>query len=385
MAAKPKYLDSSWVKYHPSVHLIRTPIVALNALNGGGLSMNSIGEYWGNSMSGKSTFVYQTGGLFLEDYGPRARILILDVEASANLLRLKHVFNIVPGFLENEDGNVIEVDTYLEPLADPRVTLCRAATVEGACTRIRHHMKKAADEGTFLYVVWDSITASVPSVEAEEFARAAAEQDVANAYKGGMMLKPRIIRQQLNAVMADMWFSPVFIAIINQASTYVTRFTSGEHSTGGYALKHNAHYRIHFDCVKTEKSDDGKVLYTQTKIEVEKSKYSPRIENVDIYIMDTAGGKIDPVHEAAWGMYNRGFFNAASGNYRVLPAIKEFMGDDRPIFEGSRKWKALTADEDGEVLRLYRDYLIKDYRQTFMLLDEFYKEREILLEKINNA
>lgn len=372
------YLDPSWPKYDPILDLVETPIIAANILNGGGVSMNSIMEAWGNSMSGKSTTWYQTAGMFLKQYGKRARVLIGDVEASANVLRLSKVFDIGIGFLENEEGEVQEADPDVFDHIDERVTLCRAATVEGLCGRIRTHMARAKREGTFLLVIWDSLTASVPKTEAEEYARAAAEEDEAAAFKGGMMLKPRIIRQQLNAIMADMWFTPVLILIINQASTKITRFGSSEHSTGGYALKHNAHYRVHFDQQKTEKSDDGKVLFTHSTVEFEKSKYSPRVADVGIYIKDTAGGKVSPKDEAAWGLYHRGFFNAASGNYKIKEDMRKMFpeGFESELFEKSRKWKAIIEDADGEVERCYRVFLEHDYRSTFSLLDEMYRHKE---------
>lgn len=367
--------------YIPVRDLVRTPIDMLNIYSGGGLQFNSIIEAWGNPASGKSTFCYQTLGYLLEDYGDKAEILILDVEASANELRLSKVFGITPGFKMNEEGVVKPV-----PRGDPRVTLCHAPTVEGASTRILKAIIEAEKRGRFLGIVWDSLTASSPAKEHEETEKAAEKGEEGQSYVGGMMYKPRVVKAALNSIIQQMWYTPVILFIVNQASTYIGRFTSGETSTGGYGLKHNVHYKIYFDHQKSLSDDDDPHVrvMTHTLVTVEKSKNSPKVVDIPIYIRDTTGGRIDPVEEIARVAYDKGWFIAKGGWYSFKDPLRSAMLERYPdladFFDKSWRWSEFVSNsEDAKKAReVIREYLQIYARDKFFLVNEFYAEKDRL-------
>ena len=85
------------MEYNPIIHKVPTPIDTINIVGCGGINLSTMSELWGPPRGGKSTFAYQTAGMFLKEYGEWARVLIIDAEGSADLIRLEYVFGIRPG------------------------------------------------------------------------------------------------------------------------------------------------------------------------------------------------------------------------------------------------------------------------------------------------
>lgn len=71
--------------------VIRTPIDTVNIFGAGGIRQGTISEIYGFEKSGKSTFSYQTGGLFLSD-NANGVVHIIDAENSVDRLRLELTF-----------------------------------------------------------------------------------------------------------------------------------------------------------------------------------------------------------------------------------------------------------------------------------------------------
>lgn len=366
------------MSFNPILHKVRTPIEFINIAGAGGLQLGSMIEPWGNPKAGKSTFCYQCAELFLEDYKDKALVLIIDAENSANLLRLRKVFNLDPcniGSATSESDNRV----YLEP----------GMTIELANAAIQKYMKKAQDENKYLFVIWDSITASAPQAEfdaLEESIKKLANKDeiknkdLAKEFAGGMMLKPRVIRSTLNSILTRMWQQPVIIFIINQATTAITRFGSKEDSSGGYGFKHNIHYRIRFSYKKDLHAEGFIKKGTQSVVDFGKTKHMPSLKEFPIIIHDDIGGKIIQGAELPIIATEMEWIKSNGGYFKLSPELRERFPKDHDFREDkNRRFKTIIQDLDFK--KIIRKAFVDYFRDNFQLVNWEYEELEVLAKQ----
>ena len=355
--------------YNPIIHRIKTPVEMLNIVGVGGLHLNTIVECWGNPQSGKSTFSYQTGGMYLEQFGDDAELLILDAESSIDISRLRHAYNIRP----------CNIKGVRNP--DSRVSVQPGFTLESGETEILKKVKEIKKDNRSLLVIWDSISATMPKTEFEDILKAMENEDESNPYAGGMMLKARVLKRTLNSLMLNTWQLPVTIILINQATTSIGRYHSKETSGGGYGLKHNRHYGIRFNFQKKFGEDGYFAEGTLTHLTLEKSKFSPNLFDIPVYIRDNLGGVIDPIEEIITVAFNMGIIVQRGGWYRLGEEAMKRFNDDETVKEYFPcRWAKLKT-----ILGLptfIRAQIETLFRSNYKLVDFAYQDRDEELKLI---
>lgn len=251
---------------------VRTPLYVLNCILGGGVPLSVISEASGPPSSGKSTFFYQTAGLFQKQY-PKGVVMILDIEASMDNSRLK----------------TLGVDTS-------RVLRLPSTTMESAFKNLFVVLEKVAkkiecgeSDINELFVVYDTI--STGGTEKQHTA-AIEGKGVMNA--GGMQEAARVLKQNIANLFPYIERIPIHLGLLNQVFTQFGTWTSSVSSGGGFGLKHGAH--IHFNFSKgNEVLEDGFLVENKGSMKLEKSKLSPKILDIPCNIDITKGGIIDEV------------------------------------------------------------------------------------------
>jgi len=364
------------MEFNPILHKIRTPIKLFNITGVGGFEQGTLLELWGNPKSGKSTFCYQTAQAFLEDYGDTARVLILDAENSANLLRLKTVFNLKPCNVGR--GRDLDERVFVEP----------AITLEQGMNTTLKYIKQAKDDGKFLLVIWDSITVSSPEKEYEEILASVESDKEVNNFSGGMMLRPRVLKFVLNQILAHSSNAPVTVLLINQATTAITRFGGREDSSGGYGLKHNIHYRIQFNWsgATQDKENDSLKTETLSQVTVNKSKHIPSLQKIPIVISDTDGGRIDPSAELITFLRDAGVIKK-KGAWNTFgdELIDRYAADhgnlsDDEVAKLKKNFMQNDARTRQDILDVCTWFLTGWFRDKYTLVNAAYEEYETELK-----
>lgn len=335
--------------WHPSRNKIKTPIEILNIVGAGGLEFSSMIECWGEPASGKSTFAYQVGEIFLEQYKDDAIVLILDSENSANLIRLNKVFNLRPCNTPFNDKD-----------KDPRVFLEPAHTLEEASFTAGRYIENAVKNNKFLYIIWDSITVSRPKAEKLAFEEAIKSGDY-DQYKAGMMLKPRVLKSCLNDLLNAIYLKPVVIMLINQATTSIGKYHSSVDSSGGYGLKHDIHYRLNFELQKRLGETELYRTGTMSHLNINKSKHGPALTNVPVFIYDTLGGKISIGEEVPIVANTMGLITQAGGWYKIsADGVPESL---------NKSWRLPDLIASTEAREFLKKAITDYFRKQFKLLD----------------
>jgi RecA/RadA recombinase len=379
-AAPKKKAAVEALQYNPALHKARTASAMLNAAGCGGFDFSTLAEIWGPPKSGKTTFCYQSAELFLEDYGDAAMVLILDAENSANALRLLKVFHIGIG----NHPHVREQDR------DPRVFIEPAFTFEMVTETVARYVKLAKAQGKFLLVIWDSVTVTRPAKEREMFdsvlnAKEKQEQgeplnkDDKEAIARGVgrrmdvtQLRTQMLKWALNQLMSEIYMQPVMILLINQATTQFTSYGTKEASGGGYGFKHNIHYSIKFSFVK--KLGENPLFHTGTlsRMYVEKSKSMPSLNDVEIFIRDDLGGKLEPGMEAAKSGITLGIVTQKSGGWYLVR--DEFLPEGSPLRGKNLQLKELAAS--AEAVAGVQLGIERHLRDNFQMLEWEYERRD---------
>lgn len=395
--------------------VIRTPIDTVNIFGAGGIRQGSIAEIYGFEKSGKSTFSYQTGGLFLKD-NPQGVVHIIDVENSVDLLRLREVFkyemrrvkvhhcrtlesafsllNRLSEQLENQSIGKFKVGKKefkiltkekLEEMDDNSFFMyCdeheiketdRLEAMDSLLVRGLIRGNKDDDYMTPIFAIWDTIAVSKPKVEYEAAMKG---EDAMNA--GGLGMKARVIELHACALLASMGGKPYTVFVLNQIR--LTGFGSwtgpSETSSGGNALKHNCHYRFKFTQLTTKDIREGNYneamggkTGTTSKVTLEKAKFCPITQDIEIYINDQLGGVIVPSEELAKIALKIGLIEPVRG-----PA---FIFKDHP--ETKFTWLKESKTEGDKYISnnpQVRNHLMqeitKHYRKSYFTMDHLYRD-----------
>lgn len=250
---------------------VTTPLYVINCIYGGGLPLGVMTEISGPPASGKSTFSYQCLGNYQKEY-PDGIPVIYDMEASMDVSRLE----------------VLGVNTRrcLRKQAD---TIDKAfAAMFKSLNEILELKKKKPNITTFQ--IYDSLSSGGTNKQHEKTSEG---ESAFNA--GSMMEAPRIIKQNLANVITYFEHFPMFLGLINQVfmqgiGTYVPKAESG----GGFGLKHLCHAHIKF-FKGEEVYENGFLMGNISKVNLEKSKLSPKFIDIPCYIDAASGGKIDEI------------------------------------------------------------------------------------------
>lgn len=215
--------------------------------------------------------------------------------------------------------------------------------------------------------IWDTIAVTKPRVEVD-----AALEGENSVNAGGMGLAARLNTQYLSIILAEQTSRPLHLMILNQVRLAGFGSYQGPYQTssGGNALKHNAHYRLCFNQIRKNWDEDlGMNVGTLSKVTLEKSKFCPTTQDVFLDINDRLGGVIVPSQESASVCAALGLLKSGGGWWRFTdPELDEEVG-------------GLRWDDNGKDQHIYNNpsirekaisQLMKHYRVAYTTLDMLY-------------
>lgn len=333
---------------------VRTPIEALNCLLGGGLPMGIVAHIYGEPKAGKSTFLYQTMGLFQEDY-PDGISVIVDMESSADPNRLKS----------------LGVDVS-------RVVRLPATSIENGFISLMNLIKNAEGipdlENVPIFVIWDTISKGMATDSTIQSRMAAMER--ARVIKGYMSELQKMIERH-----------DFFLGLLNQIIYTTDRYGNRKtEAGGGIALKHDNQFSMFFR-LKSDEFDDYNMLVGRvSEAIIDKSKICPEVRNIPYYMDVTEGALIKSSESLTRYMYNLGILDPGSkGWYSFQRTLDHEFCDklSRFVFErlginGSQKLR--WNDFDREISS--SDIILSVLKHMYMLLVEskFSLQKEVMKE-----
>lgn len=279
----------------------RTPIELINILLGGGLPLNGIYHTWGLPKGGKSTWLYQSMGMFQKQY-PNGVCLIVDTESSADGNRLRA--------LGVDPSNVMRLPT---------------TSIESGFLALLKIIKNKQSNKELkdlpLFIIWDTISRGQATDESS--------QSRMNA-----MERARIIKGYLTKLSAEVEKQPFILGLINQVIQQTDSYGNVKLlSGGGIALQHDNHLSFKI-MPKSEEADGSFIISKISLMSIDKSKVSPEIRNIPIRIDVTKGGVIDP--EGSFFEFcieNVAFFNNGGGWFSITDRFKEYLYEYSEMLE----------------------------------------------------
>lgn len=251
---------------------VTTPLVVLNCIYGGGVPLSILSEVSGVTGSGKSTFLYQCMANYQRDY-PNGVSVIVDMETSMDTNRLES----------------LGVDTD-KVLRLPATTLEKAFASLFTLLNKVLTLKEQYDDVS-VFVIYDSLAAGGTDKEEQ-----AVNKGESAFGKGTIQEDVRIIKKNLKLLLPYFEKLPMFVGLINQVFVHPNMrnpaIPAKIESGGGNALKHLCHTHIVFGNSK-ENYEGTFLIGSESKMELHKSKLSPRMINIPCYIDSTKGGRID--------------------------------------------------------------------------------------------
>lgn len=185
---------------------VETPVLPLNAFLGGGFPLGIMAEFYGEPSSGKSSFSYQVIGRFQEQY-PNGVAVIIDVESSVDKDRMRQ--------LGCDPENVLRLP---------------AGTMQEGFEQMLDMLKKKSNNPKAkdmpVLVLYDTIAISPTD---EQF-------DTGEMDAGGMMQKPRVIKNYLSMLLPLLEDQPVTFLFLNQITTKKSGRYYKKGSGGGFGL-----------------------------------------------------------------------------------------------------------------------------------------------------
>lgn len=253
--------DTSFGVMHDRIK-VPTPIPQLNCILGGGIPMGIIIEAFGDPASGKSSTWYQTMGNFQKTY-PEGLSIIVDTEASVDSQRMP--------FMGIDSSKVLRIP---------------ATSVESGFDQVFKILdKKLKNPETAklpVFIIWDTISVGATEKQLED----------SGVYSGGMAERARVIKTMLQMLAPRIEKQPIIVVLLNQVSTQMGTYRPSLTSTGGWAIKHNAHLRLQYKGGKEDK-DGMFAIRKHSTIDMVKSKISPCFNDLGIVLDNTKGGVID--------------------------------------------------------------------------------------------
>lgn len=334
-----------------------TPLSVLNCIFGEGIPLAAQVEVSGLPAGGKSTFAYGMMGAFQKKYGDRGVAVILDIEDSLDEVRLKQ----------------FGVDTN-KVLRLPSLSLEKAFENMFKMFNKIIKIKEATNQDIKLFIIYDSLDAGGTDKQYEQIDNGGS----AMSFGGGMMEKPRLLKQNTAAVTKFLEQINAIVCYINQVSTkgigtYVTTIESG----GGYGKNHNMHIMLQFGAAKDDKIKEGDVEYTvgtTSYIKITKNKTGPKFNSIPCYIDVRKLGVIDDVKSFYMYMTQCKYIEQGGGWYRLDKLVDEMANN---YFPGYIDVPSLQS-----ILKNYRENdLLELIRQDESL---FYFLQVYLIERISD-
>lgn len=340
---------------------VRTPLIAINCLLGGGIPFGTVLQSYGLPKSAKSTLLYIMMGLFQKDY-PEGISLIIDTEASADGYRLtslgvdlNKVLRITPSSIEAGFLSILKVLKNKE--SNPK-------------------LKEVP-----VFIIWDTISKGLA-------------QDESTQSRLNAMDRARIIKNYMSPVMNKVATQDIFLGLINQVIVSTDRYGNSHYeSGGGVSLKHDVHMSLYMK-ILSDSVENGFLKYRYSDISIEKSKVSPEVSNIRATIDVTKGGTIDEVRSFVDYLIALEAISMSKGWYRFNNIIKEcedkkrIYTDTFKTYEKSYRYEDLldcvaNCEEVMLALQLYyMDFIRDNFSLQKLVIEEYYQKK---LDKYKNS
>lgn len=184
---------------------VSTPIEVINNILGGGIPFGTVLQSFGPPKSGKSTWTYQTMGLFQKEY-PNGISVIVDTESSADGTRLE--------FLGVDTSKVLRLPS--SSIEDGFLSILKMLENKSKSTS---ELKDAP-----VFVIWDTISKGL--------AQADSSQSRMNA-----MDRARVIKNYMNPVMAEVGKHDFILCLLNQVIYRTDSYGNQKVDSGGGVAK----------------------------------------------------------------------------------------------------------------------------------------------------
>ena len=322
-----------------SRHLIPFGIPPLDIiLGGGGLPSGKICEVSGWEGSGKTTFAIETAKAF------------------SNYWNIVDKGNYAVLWIESE-SNFDAVRAKWMGLDTSNVRVFSADSVEEGFDQIEQTLTRCLDKGIHLLIVWDTIAAAPTENEKGEEEEKDKEK---GQYSGGIMEKPRIIRQNLRKIVNPLGDSGSILLLVNQLYQVPARGkVSGgpsEETPGGKGIKFHAAIRLQMvrreDLVRILPSGEPFSEGIITEAYTLKNKIILQHQRCPIALygergFDKTGTMIRFLKKSK--------MISTSGSWSII----DFLGKEVK-FQNAAQLKELTDSSSGEYEKLgdYMDYLV---------------------------
>lgn len=282
---------------------VRTPCEIFNCLSGGGTPYGTVAGSFGAPGGGKSTMAYITGGYFLNQE-PNGFLIIVDSESSADPNRLeelgvdpKRVIRILPSSIYDGFDKLIDLFKVFEK------------------------KQEVLNIKIPLYIVWDTMTKG-----RSEDSEVSSRMDAKN--------RARVIKSRMNDLIP--WLDKLDVVMNNLSQVIITVDKYGnakQESSGGVALKHDEHLRFYIEPDKHHYDDFGVETYTISYLTLDKTKISPRMVRIPLYLDVTKGGIIDEHKSVLYFFYDKGLFVPRGSFYNFGPLIEQLGSLGVPYYD----------------------------------------------------
>lgn len=302
----------------------QTPIEVLNILLGGGLPLSGVYHTWGLPKGGKSTWLYQSMGMFQKQY-PNGVCCIVDTESSADSNRLRALGIDHPELVLRLPTTSIESGF---------VDLMKV---------VANKQSKPELKEVPLFIIWDTISRGMATDDSK--------QSRMNAQD-----RARVIKNYMPQLCSEVEKQPFILGLINQVIQSTDAYGNVKLSSGGgVALQHDNHLSLKI-MPKGEEAEGSFVFSKLSLMSIDKSKISPEIRNIPIRIDVTKGGVID-----------------------IKASFLDFCCDCVPLFSNSGGWYSITdrfhkslGDYSGMLEQFVKKYRLNDLRKRFCADETFY-------------
>lgn len=312
---------------------VRTPVEALNCVLGGGIPFGTVAQSYGPPKVGKSTWMYQTLGIFQKQY-PNGVAMVVDMEASADGERIEY----------------LGVDTS-------KLLRLPATSIENGFTSLMKVLENKQNipelKEVPVFVIWDTISKGLA-------------QDGATQSRMNAMDRARIIKNYMSPIMAQIEKQDFILCLLNQV--IYTQDSYGNRkmdSGGGIALKHDVHFSTRITSGSDEWDGNFKIR-TRSVIDIDKSKLGPEIWGIPMVIDIQEGGVIDEVMSFTDYLIKLGLIDDAKGWYKfdsLLNRSKEHMFYSK-IYENNKSYRYQdlvdTLKNNKLLLNIFR-YLLMEF------------------------
>lgn len=223
---------------------------------GGGLASGRIYEIFGENSHGKSTIALEMVKTFVDHMTNVAKsdkyaVAWIESETAFDKTRARYMGCPVHRFVFKETDILEEGHKFIKQI-----------------------LERCVEKKLKLVIVWDTIAATLTQKEKDAFddisdTNQKDEDDdkkgKSKTNPGGLMEKPRLIRQMLKDIALPLGQSGSTLILLNQVTTNKGTYTVTLDSSGGHGLKHYASvraqvYREQDDIYKKEDGSDGRFI-----------------------------------------------------------------------------------------------------------------------------